>query len=202
MQRKSVNAQRIAAPGSFEALNCMLPAAAETEIEDESSLVRSAADGDADAFTELFHRHYDVIYSYAYRLSLRQADAEDIAQDTFIKAARNLAAYRPDAAFRNWLFRICTNTARDWARKQQRRTALTETLDHASPVNETDEDQRPLEEALGSLPAELRSAIALVFYEGMSHAEAASVLGCAETTVSWRVFRAKQKLKRYLQRHE
>ena len=71
---------------------------------DEISLVELAARGDADAFAALFNRYYSMIYAFAYRLCLRQSDAEDIAQQTFIKAARSLCGFRQKSSFKHWLF--------------------------------------------------------------------------------------------------
>ena len=62
-------------------------------------------------------------------------------------------------------------------------------------------DFGPVHEALAVLAEDMRHAVVLVYYEGMNHAEAAGILGCAETTVSWRIFRAKRQLKRLLSRN-
>jgi RNA polymerase sigma-70 factor (ECF subfamily) len=146
-----------------------------------------------------------MIYSYCYRNCLDQAAAQDIAQETFIKAARALATFRLGASFRSWLYRIATNTARDWQRSRARENRLAEQIAQnwseeaeceAAPA--TTEEHARVFEALQSLPNEWREAVVLVFYEEMNHAAAAQILGCAETTISWRIFRAKQKLKKLL----
>lgn len=76
---------------------------------DETSLVQAAIAGDSAAFTTLFHRYHPMIHAYAYRLCLCAADAQDVAQETFIKAARALPGHRPGAPFASGLSRICTN---------------------------------------------------------------------------------------------
>ena len=176
----------------------------DADATDEATIMRAAVAGEPDAFTELFRRYHPMIHAFAYRLTLQQTTAQDMAQETFIKAARAIGGYRPGAPFRHWLFQICANAVRDWQRRETRRRRVE---DAAQTCAETDAETRPPEfdaarEALAALPAELRAAVVLVYFEEMNHAEAARVLGCAETTVSWRIFTAKRKLKTLLARHE
>lgn len=172
-------------------------------LSDEESTIAAAASGDAEAFAELYQRYRPMIFAYSYRLCLNAADAQDIAQETFIKMARSLAAYRPTAPFQSWLYMVCTNTARDWLRQSARRQKIQVALqDFAAESSEEPQDFDEAAAALARLADDLREAIVLVFYEGLNHAEAARVLGCAETTVSWRIFKAKRKLKAILQRHD
>jgi RNA polymerase sigma-70 factor (ECF subfamily) len=164
---------------------------------DELSLVRAAQSGDAEAFRQLFQSYYPMMHAYAYRLCLNDADAEDIAQETFIKAARALGTYRPNPTFRNWLYQICTNAARDWHRRSGRQRRLEESVGMHREIEEMERppDHEAARDVLLALPPELRETVVLVYLEEMNHAEAAALLGCAETTVSWRIFRAKRKLK-------
>ncbi|MEO6788820.1 MAG: RNA polymerase sigma factor [Chthoniobacteraceae bacterium] len=168
---------------------------------DDETLVVSASNGDASAFARLFDRYHEMIRAFAYRLCLGQSDAQDIAQETFIKAARSLASFRGGSSFRTWLYRIATNTGRDWLRGKMRAEKLGAALANETPDAGHAEAHAAVAEALRALPDDFRAAIVLTFYEGMSHAEAARVLGCAETTVSWRVFRAKRKLRQLLSRN-
>lgn len=167
---------------------------------DETRLVAKAAAGCPDAFSELFNRYHPMIHAFAYRLSLCPAEAADIAQDTFIQAARALGGFRRDASFKNWLYTIAANKSRDRHRQRVRREKLTAdyTLLQAAGDAASSDEAVAVREALAGLPLEMREAVTLVYYEGMNHADAARVLGCAETTVSWRIFRAKQKLKKQL----
>jgi RNA polymerase sigma-70 factor (ECF subfamily) len=170
----------------------------------EAAILRAAMAGESEAFAELFRRYYPMIYAFAYRLSLDRTSAQDLAQETFIKAARALRDYRPTAPLHHWLYRICTNTVRDWQRREGRRRCLQDAAEARAKI---DSSERPPEfdsarEALAALPEDLRAAVVLVYFEELNHAEAARVLGCAETTVSWRIFTAKRKLKALLTRHE
>ena len=171
---------------------------------DEETTVQAAATWQPEAFAELFRRHHPMIHAFAFRLCLDRVTAQDIAQETFIKAARAIGGYQPRTPFRHWLCRICANAARDWQRGEGRRRKL---ADEAQLRAEIDSAECPPEfdaarEALAALPAEQRAGVTAVYFEELSHAEAAGVLGCAEPTVSWRIFVAKRKLKTVLTRHE
>lgn len=170
----------------------------------EEDLVALAQADDEAAFRELFDRFYPMIYAFSYRACLSPAQAEDITQETWIKAARSLKKYRGDSSFKTWIYRIASNNIQDWIRGKSRRERMEcEVLENAGDVlAESEPDLSRVTQALHALPDDLRLAIVLTFYEGMNHAQAGAVLGCAEATVSWRVFRAKQKLKKILSRSE
>jgi len=174
-----------------------------TDTDEEELIIRAQRD-DAEAFRELFDRFYPMIHAFCYRSCLDQAQAQDLAQETFIKAARSLGMYRGDSTFKAWLYRIAANTTHDWLRQKMRQNRLTEAVAEQWTQDPAvcEPDHSLVTEALRALPDDLRLAIILTYYEGMSHAAAAHVLGCAETTVSWRVFRAKRKLKTLLSRRE
>ena len=166
---------------------------------DESQLLEAAANGCVESVGALFDRYYPMIHAFAYRLTFSQHDAEDIAQETFINAARSLATFRRDASFKNWLYKIATNRHCDFVRRQRRQENVPLTEDIVEHADET-ADFTALHQALDALPDDWRRAVTLVYYEERSHAETAKILGCAETTVSWRIFRAKRQLKKHLQR--
>lgn len=84
---------------------------------DDGLLIRDAMAGNRDAFAALFDRHYELIYCIAYRLTRNPTDAEDIAQETYLKLARKLNSYRFEARFTAWLCRLTLNTAKDWCRR-------------------------------------------------------------------------------------
>jgi RNA polymerase sigma-70 factor (ECF subfamily) len=166
----------------------------------EAQWIGNAQRGDSQSFSLLFDRYYAMIHSFAYRVCLIEAEADDITQETFIRAARGMASYRGESSFKNWLYRIAHNCVTDWQRKTLRQrdgdAALTFELDRQSQTRPADFDQ--VHTVLRQLAPELREAVALVFFEEMNHRQAAQVLGCAETTISWRIFRAKRLLKKLL----
>jgi RNA polymerase sigma-70 factor (ECF subfamily) len=168
--------------------------------EDDGILCEKARGGCEQAFGALFRRHHGALHAFVFRLCLDASGAEDIVQDSFIKAARSLAHFRGEASFRNWLYRIAMNTTRDWQRAaiRQKQAAEEMVVETGVAAAERRADFGPVHEALAALAEEIRHAVVLVYYEGLNHAQAARVLGCAETTVSWRIFRAKRQLKEML----
>lgn len=172
----------------------------------DADLVQRSQGGDTAAFEELVRRHQKMIHALTFRMTGSVADAEDLAQETFVRAYEQLGSFHGAAKFSTWLYRIavhaCLNWRRDEARRCQAHTSCAAELaaDSSSDAVCSDADGRAqqAQAALMKLPAKQRAAIVLAVYEGMNHAEAAKILRCPETTVSWRVFAAKRKLKRLL----
>jgi len=183
----------------------MPPVAAAQSKKTDEELVALATQDNAGAFRELFDRYYKMIHSFCYRTCLDETHAQDIAQETFIKVARSLETFRGESSFKSWLYRIASNSVRDWLRQKIRQNRVDEKMAEYVQVEEctgNEPDHSRVTEALRALPEDLRMAVVLTYYEGMNHASAARVLGCAETTISWRIFRAKKKLKKLLTRRE
>ena len=129
----------------------------------------------------------------------------DIYDD--IELAQKLKTFRQKSSFKTWLYRITINTAKDFNRKHAIKhtyeTAFALDQGSTNPTPPIDEhlDAVRLYKALNKLPEKQKSAILLVFAEGLSHGEAAQVLNCAETTVSWRILQARKRLKKSME-HE
>jgi RNA polymerase sigma-70 factor, ECF subfamily len=173
--------------------------------DDERSRVIQSQNGDAEAFAALVSTYQRMIHSLTYRMSGSLADAEDLAQETFIRAYQQLDEFQGKSKFSSWLYRIAINTCLNWQRHERRRSDLhttwAESAQHTTdPTGDTIQTDlgRSAQDALLRLPAKQRAAIVLTVYDGLSHAEAAQALGCSETTVSWRLFAARSKLKRWL----
>jgi RNA polymerase sigma-70 factor (ECF subfamily) len=168
-------------------------------------LVSRAEGGDARALQRLFERHYLTVYRLAYRWCGGREDAEDIAQEVFVKLVRKLHTFRQKSSFRTWLYRIVVNTSRDFGRKRAARksmaAAFAEEQRLHNPVGNPGEalTVSRLQAAMEKLPRAQKEAVMLVTGEGLSHRDAARVLGCRETTVSWRIFQARKKLKKSLE---
>ncbi len=163
---------------------------------DEHTLIRLACDGDTDAFRALLDLHYRTIYKMAYHLCGHREDAEDITQNACIKVSQNILSYRGEARFTTWLYTIVLNTFRDW-RDLKANTVQKAELYEKLPGNDNPERAAQIGQGLrklSALPPEERETIVLVFAQGFSHKEAAEILGCAESTVSWRVHEARKKL--------
>lgn len=169
----------------------------------DQNLVDSARKGDASAFECLASRHYTTVYRAAYRWCGVREDAEDITQDVFVKVAQKLGSFAGRASFRTWLYRITVNTAMDFGRRRSTRTALSsawkaEMEGPAENPGEEAEAVRQLYAAMDGLPPRQKAAALLVWAEGFTHKEAASVLECAEATVSAHLFQARKNLQHLL----
>ena len=143
--------------------------------------------------------YYDRLRLFAWRLVFDAHAAEDIVQETFIRTARQIHTVRDGRAFEGWIFRITANLSRDHLRSRVSHEKKVAAASLESPPRpQSDSASAQVEQALQSLPAAQREAIGLVYYEGCNHAEAARRLGCAETTISWRIMLAKRSLKKLL----
>ncbi|MCG3147460.1 MAG: ECF RNA polymerase sigma factor SigW [Verrucomicrobiae bacterium] len=168
--------------------------------DEEADWIKRSRDGDAAAFEALVAKYQRMIHALTYRMTGSMADAEDLAQETFIRAYRQLPSYRGAAKFSSWLYRIGINACLNWKKSRNRREQVYEefTQQETQPDN-TDEITAKIQAALLQLPDKQRAALILTVYEELNHAEAARILGCSETTVSWRIFMARKKLKVWLQ---
>lgn len=179
---------------------------------EEQEWISRSRKGDPEAFAALVQRYQRMIDAVLYRMTGSLADAEDLAQDTFIQAYRQLERFRGEAGFSSWLYRIAVNTCLNWQKTKSRRDCLHRLWANEQPQAQNDgvasgtegagQLANQVHAALLRLPAKQRAAVILTTYENLSHAGAARVLGCSETTVSWRLFAARRKLKRFLSKPE
>ncbi|MGE0628421.1 MAG: RNA polymerase sigma factor [Hyphomicrobiaceae bacterium] len=187
---------------------------AEPESASDKELALAAAQGDAEAFTELVSRHYDRCYRLAWRWCGSQTEAEDIAQEVCVKIAQSIRSWRGDAAFSTWAYRIVYTTTIDHLRARQRLqlvepSELTLLAERSSgPTGAPGKDPHGAEvhllygelwDEVRRLPGQQRDAVLLVYGEDMSHAEAAVIMGCSEKTVSWHLHEAKKRLRTTLE---
>ena len=163
---------------------------------DDRELIKKAQDGDANAFEALVNLYYETMFKMAYKFAGNRQDAEDITQESCIRLARGLAGFRHDSAFTSWLYRLVINTGKDWYRSNNRHPKSDEGLETAQTAAKS-EDQlyaKQVIAAVYTLPDGERDALLLVMAEGMSHKQAGEILGCRESTVSWRIHEARKKL--------
>lgn len=174
----------------------------EPDSPSEQELLAQIRAGDADALESLLALNYKLVFGVAFRFSGSAADAEDITQEALIRAARAVGRFEGKSKFSTWLYRITCNAAFDWSKRRGRESKIKEAAKEEVLINQsvsTPEDlSKAIEAALVKLSDKEREAIILTVFEGLTHAEVAEISGCAETTVSWRIFTAKRKLKRYL----
>lgn len=171
---------------------------------DDLELVKQSMKGDAAAFEHLVEKHYLMVYKLSYRWCGIKEDAEDITQNVFVKLAGKIKKFRLDSAFKTWLYRITINTAKDYYRKKKLNKDKEAAYVENQVFTESNKNQdcsfvsSHISSALDKLPVKQKEAVLLIFCEGLSHKEAAAILCCAETTISWRIFQAKKKLEKLL----
>jgi RNA polymerase sigma-70 factor (ECF subfamily) len=168
----------------------------------DEELVARSIRGDPESFNELILRWERPIYALAYRTIGREEDARDVCQETFLRAFRALPAFRGQAKFSSWLYRIALNLCRDWIRRE-RRTPIVEApadvdmieLAEAVAPAESIEDLiarkdlvRAVERVMARLPEEQRTAIVLKEYHGLTFQEIADLVGCPLSTVKTRLY--------------
>ena len=169
-------------------------------LAEESELVRDAQSGDRAAFAVLVERYWDRLYRWLFQLTHDSHAAEDLTQETFLKAFSAINRFQAGTNFRAWLFRIghnnFVNLHRSKAANHRQPMPADAPTRQEGPVEETlsREALQELARAVGRLPAEFRTAFLLRIDEGMSFRSIAAVLGITEETARWRVFKARQKL--------
>jgi RNA polymerase sigma-70 factor (ECF subfamily) len=171
--------------------------------ESDDALLARARTGDRQAFEALVDRHYDSIHRIAWRHCGDRTEAEDIAQEVCIRIARAIRGFAGRAAFSTWYHAIAINAVRDAMRAKGRRAAAMKAvgvmaLAGAALEVEAESLDDVLWAAVRALPERQREAVNLVYVEGLSHRDAARAIGCAEATLSWHLFAARQKLKMLL----
>jgi RNA polymerase sigma-70 factor (ECF subfamily) len=180
------------------------PVKARCMADADNDLVLQSQNGSVAAFEDLIRNHQTMIHALTFRMTGSPADAEDLTQETFIRAYEQINRFNGGAKFSTWLYSIAVHACLNWRRDEARRfqaqaNCAEEMLAQQIGVDDSpNEMARQAQAALMKLPAKQRAAIVLTIYDGLNHAEAAKVLRCSETTVSWRVFAAKRKLKRWL----
>ena len=181
-----------------------------SDREVDQQLVERVQRGDKHAFDLLVIKYQRRLARLLSQFIRDQAEVEDIAQETFIKAYRALPSFRGDSAFYTWLYRIGINTAKNFLVSQGRKVSTTvnsfdnedaENFEGADALREMNTPESELmgkqvaqtvNQSLDSLPEELRTAIILREIEGLGYEEIANIMGCPIGTVRSRIFRARE----------
>lgn len=182
-----------------------------------SALVRQAKAGDDEAFGRLVEEYQDKIYNYVARMLHDRTEAQDVAQEVFIRAYENLSGFRRESSFQTWLYRIASNLTIDAARARQRRISESFSLDKPMETEEgelnrelpapdrgpiamaeSSQLQEVVAEAIAQLSPKLKSVITLYDLQGFSYNEIAKILGCPIGTVKSRLFSARNQLQEIL----
>jgi RNA polymerase sigma-70 factor (ECF subfamily) len=171
---------------------------------DDRQLVEQAQAGEMSAFDELVRRHHGPLYCYLYRTCRNGAEAEEMTQESFVKAWEGLHGFRGAASFRTWLFRIATNLCINRLSRRKPVDPLSEDVPAArrDEPEETFRQQRLKEcisAALESLSADQRSALVLSIYEEMSYDEIATAMGRSLASVNSLLYRARMSVRQTLE---
>lgn len=158
---------------------------------------------DLKAFEAVFSLYEKAIYGYIYSMVGHRQNAEDLAQDVFLKLYKNAAKIDPENNFKNWLYKVATNTVYDWLRKKRKGMEVFiiddeensfETIDDSAPYIHI-EDAKDLESALDKIKPNYKRALLLFYYEGMTYEEIADILEIPLNTAKTHLRRAKEELK-------
>lgn len=173
---------------------------------DDWELVRQSRAGDQQAFRDLFERYHRQVLALAVGMTGSGDDAMDVAQETFVRAHKNLASFLGESSFYTWLYRIAVNVAIDFRRRQSRRAEVLP----SEPIDETVVDpertpdpRREIErrelgarilQSIDELTPEHKAAIILREIEGLSYEDISKVMQCSKGTVMSRLHYARKKL--------
>ncbi|MDE2125121.1 MAG: sigma-70 family RNA polymerase sigma factor [Armatimonadetes bacterium] len=180
----------------------------------DAALVKRAQANDRAAFNDIVLRYKARVYNYVYRMVHSATEAEDLTQETFVKAYLSIGSFQSRASLNTWLYRIATNVCIDFSRRNQK---LQNTVS-LSAETEADDDERELPDAtfdpqrlalnrelgdrldlaLQGLPEKLRTVVLLYDVEGLAYDEIAGILGCPLGTVKSRLFNARASLRERL----
>jgi RNA polymerase sigma-70 factor (ECF subfamily) len=179
--------------------------------QDAEDMARLAGGHDA-ALNDLMDRHAERLFHFLVRSLQNEADAADLAQETFVKIFQNRAEFDSQQKFATWLFTIASNLVRDryrWrsrhqqvsldAENDQTESALKDTLTAVEPPPDqslqTEERADEVRKAVAALPEELKQPLILAVYQDLPQAEIATILKCSVKAVETRIYRARQRLR-------
>ncbi len=176
-----------------------------------AALVARAKEGDQAAFCELVRRYRPRIFALALHLTGRESDADDIAQEVFLRAYKALDSFEGRSQFFTWVYRMAVNRSLNTRRDRKRRGETTMDDPRVARAVAVDARGNPVKAAelrqtyacllteLDRLPAAMKTSVVLVALQGLSHAEAAVVQKCSPGTVAWRIHEARQRLRKSLE---
>jgi RNA polymerase sigma-70 factor, ECF subfamily len=166
--------------------------------------INKILDGDTNAFTVLVDRYKDLVYTLSMRMMKNREEAEEVAQDTFIKTYSSLNKFKGDSKFSTWIYRVAYNTCLDRLKKNKRQqytVAIDEytehqvkTLDNALDQIEEKEKEQAIQNCLELLPSEDSFLLTLYYFEELSLDEISKIVGLKPNNVKVKIFRSRKKL--------
>lgn len=184
-----------------------------SDCADEGAIITRCLAGERMAYAVLVERYKDLVYTLVWRMVGDAEEAEDIAQEAFVKAYISLREFRGDSRFSTWLCRIALNRCKDALRSRERRPAVAGSRDGALHLSRLpDEGETPagalerrereqvLQRALAGLPVKYREALVLRHIEGLEYQEIGRILGIPAGAAKVRTFRGREMLRNALER--
>jgi RNA polymerase sigma factor, sigma-70 family len=172
-------------------------------------LVQRAREGQSPAVSELINRYKGMVYTIAHNILKNREEAEEVAQDVFVKAFTKLHLFRMDSSFSSWLYRIAYNTAISRTREQKRaqeyqqEVVATESFEQqASAFGQLEQDDRKryLQKAMDKLDGDESMLLMLFYYDGKSLDEISQITGYTDSNAKVKLYRARKKLHEELQK--
>jgi len=178
----------------------------------DEQIISRVRGGEARMFGELVQRYQDPVFGMALRFVGGRGDAEDIAQEAFLRVYKNLDTFKGEARFSTWLYRITFNLCADWLRRNRRADRRAAAVEEAAEVADQrmdleqgileSERRAEIRSAIDALDERYRNVIVLLYYQGLSYGQIAAVLGVPAKTVETRLYRARKLIREYLESGE
>jgi RNA polymerase sigma-70 factor (ECF subfamily) len=162
----------------------------------DEQLVKRCLTGDSRAAESLFCRHQNYVYRICLGMLGHAQDAEDAAQEAFVRAFSRLESFQGNSAFRTWLHRVTVTTCLDFLRRKKPSIPLDDLIEMEEPKRPAPELRLEVAEALDSLNPEERATLVLREADGLSYTEIADAMGCSVEAVRSRLYRARQHFRR------
>ena len=173
--------------------------------------IEAILNGDANAFTVLVDRYKALVFTLSLRMMKHTEEAEEAAQDTFIKAYKSLNKFKGDSKFSTWIYRVAYNTCLDRLKKNKRQQYTVEineytehqvkTIDNALDQIEAKEKQQAIQDCLALLPSEDSFLLTLYYFEELSLEEIGKIVSLKPNNVKVKLFRSRKKLATVLKRN-
>ena len=167
-------------------------------------LINQIVDGDTNSFTILVDRYKDLVFTLALRMLKNREEAEEVAQDTFIKTYKSLDKFKGDSKFSTWIYRVAYNTCLDRIKKNKKHVNTIEineftahqlvSIDNALDKMENEERQAAIQSCIDKLPSEESFLLTLYYFDDLSLNEISKIIGISSNSIKVKLFRCRKKL--------
>ena len=174
----------------------------------DEQIIDRVRKGETRLFEQLVRRYQDPVFGMAARFTGSRSDAEDVAQEVFLKVFRSLAGFKGESKFSTWLYRITFNLSADWLRRNRRPARRAAPIEEAGEVRDArvdleasllaSEERERVSRAIDALDERYRSVIVLLYYQKLPYEEIAAIMGLPVKTIETRLYRARRILREAL----